>query len=96
MAKQVFFGSPLSNQYIWIDDGIPGNTGDQNSVNPPGVNIAGAGGYDDCSGPQFGGCIGQGQILAVNATGSIPDFVEDQTSILNNPASATIGYQNPS
>jgi hypothetical protein len=35
-------------------------------------------------------------VLGSEVNSSRPDWVEDQTSILNNPLSATIGYLNPS
>lgn len=62
------------------------NGGDQTSI-----------GYDSVSVILgFGAAASQGAIAVTGGTGSIPDFVNKQTSILNNPATATIGYRNPS
>ena len=54
-------------------------------------------GYDTASViPDFGAAVSQGAIAVTSGTGSLPDFVNKQTSIINNPATATILYKNPS
>ena len=55
-------------------------------------------GYDTASVvPDFGAATGQAASpLGSEINQSQPDFVEDQKSILNNPATATIGFANPS
>lgn len=84
MASQIFLGTP-GREYIVLDN-----------VSAPSFPTLSANthiGYDTVS----GGTASQGtNPIGRETNGSTPDFCDDQTSILNSPLSATIGFLNPS
>jgi hypothetical protein len=86
-TKQVF--SVPSYLYVVVDN--------VSSQAFPTLSDASHCGYDTMSvTPDFGAAVSQGAIAVSGGTGSLPDFVNAQKSILNNPATATILYKNPS
>lgn len=85
-ATQVF--STGSFLYTWIDNAPAGNLVGVSSV-------AGAPGYDNIIPP---GAVAHATIPTAGANGFLPDFVNAQTTILNNPAAGGVRllYKNPS
>lgn len=83
-ATQVFATTP-ENSYCIID----------NAAAPvyPTLNAGTHIGYDTIS--RVPATL-QGTNQVAGANGTIPDFVNKQTSILNNPLTATIKFRNPS
>lgn len=87
---QVSASGDPGGQYSIIDNGpcpitITANGTTSNNWSP--ANVLG---FDNMA----YGAIDQG--INYKPNGTIPDFVNKQTSILNNPMSATIGFRNPS
>lgn len=54
-------------------------------------------GYDTMSvTPDFGAAVSQGAIAVTGGTGSLPDFINKQTSIGTGNILVSLGYKNPS